>query len=203
MARRQMTGRRAIRCVLALLLLVQVPLAAAQFPGGGAGGGSSGGRGGTGGGRPPGAQARDGTAPRVPDAAELLQIQLSEMEEDLKLAPSQRKDWIVYSDRVKQLAADIVRTRNALRFPKGAAPQQLDALSDVLRNRQTAFEDIVDAGKAFYATLSPEQREIADRRLARVAVALVDVSPATALGGPPGGQFPGGGAPGGGRGGGG
>ena len=46
------------------------------------------------------------------------------------------------------------------------APKRLDALADMARNRLTAVEDIVDAGKALYASLTPAQKEVADRRLA-------------------------------------
>jgi plasmid replication initiation protein len=45
------------------------------------------------------------------------------------------------------------------------APKRLDALADMARNRLTAVEDIVDAGKSLYASLTPAQKEIADRRL--------------------------------------
>jgi plasmid replication initiation protein len=41
----------------------------------------------------------------------------------------------------------------------------LDQLRDRERNRLTAIEDIADAGKALYATLTTEQRAIADRKL--------------------------------------
>jgi plasmid replication initiation protein len=43
--------------------------------------------------------------------------------------------------------------------------QQLDQLTDRERNRLTAIEDIAGAGKALYATLTTEQRAIADRKL--------------------------------------
>jgi len=46
------------------------------------------------------------------------------------------------------------------------AVKRLDALADMARNRLTAVEDIVDAGKALYASLSPAQKQVADRRLA-------------------------------------
>ncbi|MEO6564404.1 MAG: Spy/CpxP family protein refolding chaperone [Casimicrobiaceae bacterium] len=52
------------------------------------------------------------------------------------------------------------------------APQRLDALADGARNRLTAVEDIVDAVKALYALLTPEQRNVADRRLALPLAAL-------------------------------
>ena len=74
---------------------------------------------------------------------------------------------------MQQLADDVVRNRNALRFPKGTAPEQLDFIAETLRNRLTAVEDIVDAGKALYAMLTPGQRAIADDRLARISIPLV------------------------------
>ena len=46
------------------------------------------------------------------------------------------------------------------------ARQRLEVLADGARNRLTAVEDVVDAGKALYAVLTPEQRLVADRRLA-------------------------------------
>jgi len=55
-------------------------------------------------------------------------------------------------------------------------PSSSISYADTLRNRVTAFEDIAEAGKALYAQLTPAQREIADRRLARVMISLVDVS---------------------------
>ena len=177
-----------------LAVLVLVPLLAhAQYPGGGMpSGGGRGGAGGTPMGRAPAADSRD--AMRVADDPTVqLQIQLVELAEDLKLAAAQQKAWAAYADRMRKLAGDIVRNRNAMRFPTGPAVQQFDFLSDTLRNRLTAFEDIADAGKALYATLTPDQREVADRRLARMAVALVDPGQASGGltgGGPPGGRGP-------------
>jgi hypothetical protein len=166
--------RQSVTLILAATFCTLAATAHAQFPGGGgAGSGGSGGMGRGGMSRGPSAGNHD-AAPRVPDAAELLQIQLGELEEDLKLAPGQRKAWDLYKQRVAQFAGDIGRTRNALRYPKGDAPQQFDFIADVLRNRVTAIEDIGDAGKSLYAQLNPEQREVADRRLARVTVALID-----------------------------
>jgi hypothetical protein len=49
---------------------------------------------------------------------------------------------------------------------ESSAPKRFDSLADSARNRLTAVEDIADAGKALYAVLTPEQKVIADRRLA-------------------------------------
>jgi len=166
---RQLTLPIALALALTLLAVAD---AAAQFPGGAGGppGGTT--RGSGMGARGPAGEPLPLLAPA--SAAQQLRIHLGELEEDLKLAPAQRLAWSAYADRMRQLADDVVRARGPGRFPTGTAAQQLDALGDTARNRLTAVEDIVDAGKRLYALLTPEQREIADRRLARVALPLVN-----------------------------
>lgn len=134
----------------------------AQTPGGGRPGGM-GGMGGIGAGagsRPP-AEARPASA----SLPELVQLRLSQLEEDLSLRPAQLPLWNAYRDRVMGLLDD-VRRAGRVAASESTAPQQLEALTDIARNRLTATEDIADAGKALYAALSPEQRAVADRRLA-------------------------------------
>jgi LTXXQ motif family protein len=106
-------------------------------------------------------------------ADDQARLQLQELEEDLKLAPAQRAAWADYARKVQQLADDVSRHRNDLRFPKGPAPEQLDFVTETVRNRLTAVEDIRDAGKALYATLSSGQKAIADDRLARISIPLI------------------------------
>jgi hypothetical protein len=100
---------------------------------------------------------------------ELVTMRLNQLEEDLNLRPDQLGPWKVYRDRVMQMLDDQrreLRTATAYSASETSAPKRLDALADVARNRLTAVEDIVDAGKALYASLTPEQRTLADRRLA-------------------------------------
>ncbi|MEO8305895.1 MAG: Spy/CpxP family protein refolding chaperone [Betaproteobacteria bacterium] len=164
------------------LLVGAAGAASAQYP---AGGGSSGGRAGRpGGGQPPGADARNPTQTAAESASELARTQLQELEEDLKLAPAQRAAWSGYSSKVRELADDVARNRNSLRFPKGPAPEQLDFVTETLRNRLTAVEDIMEAGKALYAVLAPVQRTVADDRLARIPIPLIAPVQSMHSGGP-------------------
>jgi hypothetical protein len=96
-------------------------------------------------------------------------MRMGQLEEDLNLRPDQRGAWKVYRDRVMQMLDDqrrAARAATAYSAIETSAPKRLDALADAARNRLTAVEDIVDAGKALYASLTPEQRTLADRRLA-------------------------------------
>jgi len=165
------TGRWTAAVVGATIAVLAAGTAAAQYPGGG---GTAGGRAGKGSARGPAGDERDPTqTAALAGVAEQARYQLREFEEDLKLAPAQRPAWAAYSDKVLKLADDVSRTRNAVRFPKGPAPEQLDFIAETLRNRLTAIEDIVDAGKSFYAVLTPDQKAIADGRLARISIPLV------------------------------
>ena len=104
-----------------------------------------------------------------------IQEQLDRLEGELRITAAQRPLWKAYADRVAQLADDIARARFISRSKdpgETPASEQLDRLGDVARNRLTAVEDIVDAGKALYAGLTPEQRPAADRRLVAVALQL-------------------------------
>ena len=167
---RSFAGRLALAASLALFATA----VAAQAPGGMPGGG----------GRGPGGMAGSRAAGEAPailppmGIAELVRLQLGELEEDLKLLPAQRAVWSTYADRMAKLADDVARTRAMTRTPEGSAVAQLDRLGDVARDRLTAVEDIVDAGKALYSTLAPPQREIADRRLARIGLPLLNATEA-------------------------
>jgi hypothetical protein len=148
-----------------LLLPVALMLAfavSAQTPGGP--GPKAGGKGGGGSFTRPGDDRVAG-----PNMAELVTMRIGQLEEDLNLRPDQLGAWKVYRDRVMQMLDDqrrAMRTATAYFATETSAPKRLDALADVARNRLTAVEDIVDAGKALYASLTPEQRTLADRRLA-------------------------------------
>jgi hypothetical protein len=133
------------------------PVAPAQLPGGH-------------GHTPPGSSGPSDRAadPLASSGAPVL-VQLDQLEQELKPSAEQRATWNAYADKILHLADDMTRSQFAARIaprPTDAtALQQLDQLTDRERNRLAAIEDIVAAGRAFYATLTTEQREIADRKL--------------------------------------
>jgi len=172
---------RAIPCVVAAMMAAG--LAFGQAPvGGGARGTSPGSRGG-------GADTSHVPPPRTqgaPDAnpqstlQSAVQYRLELLEEDLRVRPEQQNAWRNYKDRVLKLADDTLRSARTALAGDMSAPQRLDRLSDIARDRLTAIEDIVDAGKQLYATLTPGQQAVADRRMAVPVMALVGVEPNSA-----------------------
>jgi LTXXQ motif family protein len=96
-----------------------------------------------------------------------VEATLGEFETDLKLTGDQQKAWNTYADGIRALQKDIARDR----APRASDAQldlakRLDRAADVARDRLTAVEDIVDSAKGLLKTLTPEQRTMADPRLA-------------------------------------
>ena len=106
-----------------------------------------------------------------------MQFRLETLEEDLRLLPEQRSAWLAYRERVLKMAEDAQRAARMVLGGEMAAPKRLDQLADVARDRLTAIEDIVDAGKNLYAILTPAQKSVADRRMAAPVMALAGVEP--------------------------
>ncbi|MFO1323923.1 MAG: Spy/CpxP family protein refolding chaperone [Burkholderiales bacterium] len=106
-----------------------------------------------------------GARPAGANLAELVNLRVAQLEEDLNLTAAQLPAWNAYRDRVMRMLDD-QRRGARISAAETTAPKRLDGLADIARNRLAAVEDIVDAGKSLYAVLTPEQRAIADRRLA-------------------------------------
>jgi LTXXQ motif family protein len=98
-----------------------------------------------------------------------LEATLGEFETDLKLTADQQKAWDAYADGIRALQRDIARDR----APRASDAQlelakRLERAADLARDRLTAVEDIVDSAKGLLKTLTPEQRTMADPRLANL-----------------------------------
>jgi len=169
--------------LLATTLLVAALAASAQ-PGGGTGGstwpgGSRGSTGMGGMGRGTTGPPPMSTSPARDDLASTVRLRLDLLQEDLRLASAQRTAWATFADRVSKMVADVSRSRETTRPGTAPAPQQLEMVADTARNRLAAIEDIVDAGKALYAVLTPEQQALADARLATIVRPLADTTQTT------------------------
>lgn len=169
-----------LRIVAALLLALAAASAPAQYPGGS---GGKDGRGGTRG--PSGGTMREPMRGSAPSPSPMIQVQLDQFEDELKLAKEQQPEWNRYAERVAKLMDEVTRMRQPAAAASGNAVEQLDALAATARDRVVAIEGIVDAGRRLYPLLTPEQKIIADRRLARI------VGPALGLPAAPAGAGPG------------
>jgi hypothetical protein len=158
-----------------LFLLIGITLLSAspsmaQFRGGIPGGEGGGGMRGRGGGRDSGADTTKNQRPAAqPVSPAQTEVIMHELYEDLRLTPAQHPAWQSYADKVQALVSDFARERNRARAgAQLTAMQQFDRTLDSARNHLTALEDIAAAAKVLYDGLAPEQKLIADARLAAV-----------------------------------
>jgi hypothetical protein len=120
-------------------------------------------------------------APRGPagSGSPMIQVQLDQFEDELRPTKEQQPAWNRYAERVASLMEELRRAREPAAATGGAAPAQMDGLVATARARVAAIEGIAEAGRALYPLLTPEQKAVADRRLARI------VGPALGLPGTP------------------
>jgi hypothetical protein len=173
-------GKRIVCIALATVAIVIASPATSQCPGGGnSGRGGMGGKGSEG--------MRSGTdrgaredASAAASVAAVVTFRLDQLEDDLQLTPAQRVPWKTYRDGVMKMADDAMRAQRSFATGDLTAPQRMDRLLDVARNRLTAMEDVVDSGKRLYAMLTPAQQLVADRRMAVAVMPVAGVEAGSA-----------------------
>jgi hypothetical protein len=98
-----------------------------------------------------------------------LEESLAEFRDDLNLSASQRPTWERYARALHALAHDAERERARARTLADMTVQRrIEHQVEVARDRYAAMEDIADAARALYATLSPAQQAVANPRLAGI-----------------------------------
>ena len=90
---------------------------------------------------------------------------LEQLRQALALTPQQQVYWQAYLERLEAYTQLHYRTRPAPRAGTETATRQFAHLIDQLQNRLAALEDIENAVVALYASLTPEQRKLADLQL--------------------------------------
>ena len=149
------------------IMAIGEPNAFAQFGGRGMGGifgGPS---------RAPRGNTQNGTStvPRpIPDSYEQAEHRLALMELDLHLTAEQREPWRAFADKVRAYASDLSREHARAGIPPSDSTpisglQHIDLITDGARIRLNELEDIRTTASALYATLSPDQKKIADARM--------------------------------------
>ena len=149
------------------------------------------GRGGRGGERvrPPANRAAKPAAPDF-DSYDQIEYRLMLLEDDLNVRSDQSVLWQAFADKVRAYASDLARERERMNAARSAVSpalsgiQQLERMQDAAQNHALAIEDIVVAARALYATLSEQQKRIADFRIATI------LAPGIRSAAPPGGAVP-------------
>jgi hypothetical protein len=148
----------------------------AQFGGGGGGfgGGRSGGKSGRGGDSQGGnnsSRSERQVAQPETNSYEQIEYRLALFEEDLKLKPEQNDKWQSFAKMTLAYAGDLARerARSMRSTSSGDAPtnalQHVRETVDAAQNRLAALQDVESSTRAFYQTLTSEQKTLADSRI--------------------------------------
>lgn len=105
----------------------------------------------------------DRTANRV--AA--IEQRLAALKGELKITPEQEPAWNAYVDEAKRHASEMHAQRNAIaaNAPK-TAPERAELRSQMAKKRQEHLEKAAALTRSLYDVLTPEQKALADQRLA-------------------------------------
>ena len=149
------------RWLIPPLLVLSMACQAQGFPPGGGGGAGSG--------VPERSRTRSAAVPQNPNI-DTVATSMSALESQIQLNPTQQTAWQAYQEKVGRMMADQGR--------QSATPEDWDALKkieqkvDTVRNRLAAMEDVADAARRFYQTLTPDQKKQADNLLPPTLPAL-------------------------------
>ena len=104
-----------------------------------------------------------------PDLYQQTQHRLMVLEVELQLQAEQQEAWRTFSQKVLAYASDLSRDRARAGVPEAdqsnGGLQRIDTATAIARSRVTELEEIGTAAKALYATLSPDQKKVADKEI--------------------------------------
>jgi len=113
------------------------------------------------------ADASAASEERHHDPRASAQERLTHLKSKLGITAEQEPQWSAFSDAVMQRVAQLKSARRGEKPAALTTPQRIDRRLAWMKEQTAAFEAIGEAAKALYATLNPQQQQIADDKLMR------------------------------------
>jgi hypothetical protein len=104
-------------------------------------------------------------APIAGQRQALREVSTPQVLDRLMLSASQQSLWDVYKGKVDAYTAAYYRQKPVLPSPEEAATHQVARMVDNLQNRLAALEDVEEAAKSLYASLTAVQQKTANEML--------------------------------------
>ena len=97
----------------------------------------------------------------------MADARIAYLKSELKITAGQESAWKVFADQTKQ-QADAMQALMATApgSAQATAPERLELRNQIMKKRQEQMEKATTAFKDLYAVLTPEQKAIADQRVA-------------------------------------
>lgn len=99
------------------------------------------------------------------DPAQMQQMRAKHQDElkaKLKLAPNQESAWASFTAAMQPPAAMLAARPDHAAMDKLTTPERIDMMKGMRAARDAQMNQRADATKAFYATLTPEQKQVFD-----------------------------------------
>jgi hypothetical protein len=95
---------------------------------------------------------------------------LARLKSDLKITAAQETPWSAYAEQIKQHAGEMQALHNAMQNSasgntRPTAPERVERQAQFAKQQQEYLEKLALVTKDLYATLTPEQKTLADQRL--------------------------------------
>jgi hypothetical protein len=113
------------------------------------------------------AAAEDQAQGKQHDPAQYVQKRLDKLKSALNIKPEQEAQWSAFAGTVMQQMEQMKAAHQQRGNMPATAPERIDRQIAMMKQRTTSFETIGQAAKGLYASLSPDQQQIADKRLLR------------------------------------
>lgn len=101
------------------------------------------------------------------DSVARAEKHLSELKAKLKLTKDQEPAWQTFSDQVKDqaklMAAMIDKKKEGMQDMPMSAPDRMEMMASMMKDRAQNMSTMADNVKTFYATLTPEQKIAFDK----------------------------------------
>ena len=97
---------------------------------------------------------------------------LARLKTDLKITSAQERAWNAYAEQIKQHAGEMQALHNQMRektsgSARPSAPERVERQAQFAKQQGEYLERLAALTKDLYATLTPEQKTLADQRLGR------------------------------------
>jgi Skp family chaperone for outer membrane proteins len=95
---------------------------------------------------------------------------LARLKADLKITAAQETPWNAYAEQIKQHAGEMQALHNTMQNSasgntRPTAPERVERQAQFAKQQQEYLEKLAVVTKDLYATLTPEQKTLADQRL--------------------------------------
>lgn len=103
------------------------------------------------------------------DPAARADQHLTRLKAELKPTAQQEPLWTAFAEKVKAQSGSGMQAMQAtMQNDKLTAPERMAAMNATMKNRLASHEAVSDAFTRLYASLTPEQKQVADQQMSRM-----------------------------------